>query len=61
MIGIGEAARVKLKGWPAIMKTEFYSCSMTEPSHSSSHVATAELATHYEGVERSLGTAHNCV
>lgn len=61
VIEIGEAARVKLKGWPAVMKPEFYSCSMTELSHSGSHVATAEPATHYEGVERSLGTAHNCV
>lgn len=61
VIEIGEAARVKLKGWPAVMKPEFYSCSMTELSHSGSHVATAEPATRYEGVERSLGTAHNCV
>lgn len=57
----GEAARAKPKGWAAIMKAEFYSRSVIELSHSSGHVAPAVPATHYEGVERSLGTASNCV
>eukprot|EP00064_Thunnus_orientalis_P005747 superscaffoldBa00000576_g5761 len=56
VIGTGEAVRVKLKGWPAIRKAEFYGCSVIELSHSSRHVAPAAPASHYEGVERSLGT-----
>lgn len=44
-----------------MMKAEFYGCSATELSHPSGHVAPAELATHYEGVERSMGAARNSV
>lgn len=43
------------------MKAEFYDCSVIELSHPSGHVAPAALATHYEGVERSMGTARNSV